>query len=155
MQASYAKRIEAQIERFMATRRRFATLNPYGVPISTGGWAGNGLLSGSALLTTASQGVSPIWWTRISHSGLLSMYTGVTLGRLSLLFQASERFKESRLRQQSSRFHVYRGGVVPGVLVLKPDFPENKEDWPFLWERTSMLSAWELTMFISFTRPMI
>jgi endoglucanase len=25
------------------------------------------------------------------------------------------------------------GGVVPGVLILKPDFPENKEDWPFLW----------------------
>jgi hypothetical protein len=19
------------------------------------------------------------------------------------------------------------------VLILKPDFPENKEDWPFLW----------------------
>ena len=25
------------------------------------------------------------------------------------------------------------GGVVPGVLILAPDFPENKEDWPFLW----------------------
>ena len=25
------------------------------------------------------------------------------------------------------------GGVVPGVLILKPDLPENKEDWPFLW----------------------
>jgi hypothetical protein len=25
------------------------------------------------------------------------------------------------------------GGVVPGVLILPPDFPENKEDWPFLW----------------------
>jgi endoglucanase len=25
------------------------------------------------------------------------------------------------------------GGIVPGVLILKPDFPENKEDWPFLW----------------------
>ena len=22
---------------------------------------------------------------------------------------------------------------MPGVLILKPDFPENKEDWPFLW----------------------
>ena len=22
---------------------------------------------------------------------------------------------------------------VPGVLVLKPDYPENKEDWPFFW----------------------
>lgn len=25
------------------------------------------------------------------------------------------------------------GGIVPGVLILNPDFPENKEDWPFLW----------------------
>jgi endoglucanase len=25
------------------------------------------------------------------------------------------------------------GAVVPGLLILKPDFPENKEDWPFLW----------------------
>ena len=25
------------------------------------------------------------------------------------------------------------GGIVPGVLIIKPDFPENKEDWPFLW----------------------
>ena len=25
------------------------------------------------------------------------------------------------------------GGVVPGVLIIEPDFPENKEDWPFLW----------------------
>jgi len=22
---------------------------------------------------------------------------------------------------------------VPGILILKPDFPENKEDWPFFW----------------------
>ena len=30
-------------------------------------------------------------------------------------------------------FSFIAGGVVPGVLVLKPDFPENKNDWPFLW----------------------
>ena len=30
-------------------------------------------------------------------------------------------------------FTFIAGGVVPGILVLKPDFPENKEDWPFLW----------------------
>ena len=30
-------------------------------------------------------------------------------------------------------FTFIAGGVVPGVLVLKPDFPENKNDWPFLW----------------------
>jgi endoglucanase len=23
--------------------------------------------------------------------------------------------------------------MVPGVLIVKPDFPEAKTDWPFLW----------------------
>ena len=22
---------------------------------------------------------------------------------------------------------------MPGVLLIRPDFPENKNDWPFLW----------------------
>ncbi len=30
-------------------------------------------------------------------------------------------------------FSFIAGGIVPGVLILKPDFPENKEDWPFPW----------------------
>jgi endoglucanase len=30
-------------------------------------------------------------------------------------------------------FRFIAGGVVPGLFILKPDFPENKEDWPFLW----------------------
>jgi endoglucanase len=25
------------------------------------------------------------------------------------------------------------GGLVPGVIIIKPDFPELKSDWPFLW----------------------
>ena len=28
-------------------------------------------------------------------------------------------------------FSFIPGGVVPGVLVLAPDYPENKSDWPF------------------------
>ena len=24
-------------------------------------------------------------------------------------------------------------GIVPGVRILKPDFPENRDDYPFLW----------------------
>ena len=23
--------------------------------------------------------------------------------------------------------------MIPGVVILKPDFPELKEGWPFLW----------------------
>ena len=30
-------------------------------------------------------------------------------------------------------FSFIPGGVVPGIRILKPDFPENREDYPFLW----------------------
>ncbi len=26
-----------------------------------------------------------------------------------------------------------KGHILPGILIIKPDFPENKEYWPFLW----------------------
>ena len=25
------------------------------------------------------------------------------------------------------------GGMVPGVVIIEPDYPELKEAWPFLW----------------------
>lgn len=25
------------------------------------------------------------------------------------------------------------GGMIPGVVIIQPDFPELKEAWPFLW----------------------
>jgi hypothetical protein len=25
------------------------------------------------------------------------------------------------------------GGMIPGVVIVQPDFPELKDDWPFLW----------------------
>ncbi len=30
-------------------------------------------------------------------------------------------------------FTYIAGGVAPGLILLKPDFLENKDDWPFLW----------------------
>ncbi len=38
-------------------------------------------------------------------------------------------------------FTFIAGGVVPGELILKPDFPENKEDWPFLWGENEYVVA--------------
>jgi endoglucanase len=25
------------------------------------------------------------------------------------------------------------GGMIPGVVIIEPDFPELKDSWPFLW----------------------
>jgi hypothetical protein len=41
--------------------------------------------------------------------------------------------KEVAYGMNRADFSFIPGGVVPGVLVLKPDYPENHEDWPFFW----------------------
>jgi endoglucanase len=41
--------------------------------------------------------------------------------------------KEVAYGSNRADFSFIPGGVVPGVLILKPDFPENREDWPFMW----------------------
>ena len=30
---------------------------------------------------------------------------------------------------------------MPGVMLLKPDFLENKDDWPFLWGENEVVIA--------------
>ena len=41
--------------------------------------------------------------------------------------------KEVAYGNNRADFSFIAGGIVPGVLIVKPDFPENKEDWPFFW----------------------
>jgi hypothetical protein len=41
--------------------------------------------------------------------------------------------KEVAYGSNRADFSFIAGGVVPGVLIIKPDFPENHEDWPFFW----------------------
>jgi hypothetical protein len=52
---------------------------------------------------------------------------------ISFVSGVGTRSKKVTYGNNRADFSFIAGGVVPGVLVLKPDFPENKEDWPFLW----------------------
>ena len=52
---------------------------------------------------------------------------------LSFVSGVGTRSKRVAYGQNRAEFTFIAGGVVPGVLVLKPDLPESQEDWPFLW----------------------
>jgi hypothetical protein len=134
MDSSYTKKTEELVRRYKEQIDVFYRQNPYGVPISRGGWAG----SGSAISFTitnyllhkafpeiidkeyAFRGLNYIWGC---HPGSdISFVSGV--GTLS---------KKVAYGNNRADYSFIAGGVVPGVLILEPDFPENKEDWPFLW----------------------
>jgi hypothetical protein len=108
--------------------------SPYGVPITRGGWAGNEAVIGFA---STNYFVHKAFPEIVGREAVLDGLTYI-LGRhpasnLSFVSGVGARSKRVAYGQNRAEFTFIAGGVVPGVLVLKPDFPENQEDWPFLW----------------------
>jgi endoglucanase len=113
---------------------RLTKENPFGVPITTGGWAGSGwvihlAISVYALHKAFPDLVDPELVLRAADF-LFGCHPGSDISFVSGVGAVS---KEVAYGSNRADFTFIPGGVVPGVLILKPDFPENKEDWPFLW----------------------
>lgn len=134
MPAAYRAALEPAVREWAAKARAMGKENPFGVPITTGGWAGSGSvlnfgLTGDALhrafpeLVDASPVQRALDFLHGHHPASdRSLVSGV--GALS---------KEVAYGSNRADFSFIPGGVVPGVLVLKPDYPENRDDWPFFW----------------------
>jgi len=134
MPETYRKRLRQDAEVYLAELRRQAADNPFGVRITRGGWAGSGTVVNDALAQYALHHIFP------DLVDLEDIYAGLdfVLGRhpghnLSLVSAIGARSKEVAYGNNRADFSFIAGGVVPGILIVKPDLPENKEDWPFFW----------------------
>lgn len=108
--------------------------NPFGVPITTGGWAGSGAVMNHGLSAYALHRLYPDLVDGSAVFRALDFVHGHHPAHdLSLVSGVGTRSKEVAYGSNRADFGFIAGGVVPGVLVLKPDFPENREDWPFFW----------------------
>ncbi|MGK6323391.1 glycoside hydrolase family 9 protein [Sphingomonas sp. DT-51] len=134
MPASYRERLVPAVRAYAATADKAANANPFGVPITTGGWAGSGTVMGYALNAYALHKAFPeIVSADAVFRGaefLLGHHPGSDRSFISGVGTLS---KEVAYGNNRADFSFIAGGVVPGVLVIKPDFPENHEDWPFFW----------------------
>ncbi|HTV18630.1 MAG TPA: glycoside hydrolase family 9 protein, partial [Polyangiaceae bacterium] len=138
MPPAYVARLRERANRFRDERAKqppdSPLNNPFGVPITRGGWAGNGVV---------------VWFGTIAyylHATFPDLFSGreVLLGLeylhgrhpgsdISFVSGVGAESKAVAYGNNRADFSFIAGGVVPGVLILKPDYPENKEDWPFLW----------------------
>ena len=108
--------------------------NPYGVPIGTGGWAGNSQVIGWATTNYHLHEAYPdLVGTDLVTRGLDYLFGTHPAHNHSFVSAVGNRSKHLAYGNNRADFSFIAGGVVPGVLVLKPDFPENMDDWPFLW----------------------
>jgi endoglucanase len=108
--------------------------NPYGVPITKGGWAGNGTVINFAITNYYLHKYFPQQITKEDvFSGLNYIYGCHPASDISFVSGVGTRSKEIAYGNNRADFSFIAGGVVPGVLIIPPDYPENKEDWPFFW----------------------
>ncbi len=121
----------------LAYRKRLdeiALENPFGVLITEGGWAGNGTIINMAVTNYyLHQAFPDIIREEDVLKGLSYILGTHPDSDLSFVSAVGARSKKVAYGMNRADFSFIAGGVVPGVLMLKPDFPENKEDWPFLW----------------------
>ncbi len=134
MEAAYSRKMETLVKAYKNELDQYPKQNPFGVPISTGGWAGSGWVVGFAntnyLLHKAFPNIIDPDYTLRGLNYIYGCHPGSNVSFVSAVGTDSKMVAYGNNRADYS---FIAGGVVPGVLILAPNFPENKEDWPFLW----------------------
>lgn len=134
MPKSFKAKVRPAVVAYKAEADRMATANPFGVPITEGGWAGDGTIMTYALTAAALNKVFPdVIGTDAVYRGLDYIYGTHPGSNLSFVSGVGTQSKEVAYGNNRADFTFIAGGVVPGVLIIKPDYPENREDYPFFW----------------------
>ncbi|EGF90279.1 glycoside hydrolase family protein [Asticcacaulis biprosthecium C19] len=134
MPKGFKARVRPAVIAYAAEVKKMSTANPFGVPITEAGWAGSGRVIDFGLTNAWLNSQFPDVIGTESVFAALEFLHGTHPGsNVSFVSGIGTVSKEVAYGANRADFSFIAGGVVPGVLILKPDFPENKEDWPFLW----------------------
>lgn len=133
MDEKFKAQVEPQVKTYMDNLAAF-NQNPFGVFISTGGWAGNGgIIQNSINCYLLHQHFPDLVNPELVYQGLNYIYGTHPDSDISFVSAVGAHSKQVAYGNNRADFTFIAGGIVPGVLILKPDFPENKEDYPFFW----------------------
>ncbi|HQD17553.1 MAG: glycoside hydrolase family 9 protein [Bacillota bacterium] len=134
MDEPYKQRLRAIAEQYDRLVEDLKKQNPFGVPITGGGWAGAGAVIHFGIVTYMLHKAFPDLVDPEPVFRCVDYILGChPASDVSLASGVGAFSKEIAYGSNRADFSFIAGGVVPGILILKPDFPENKLDWPFLW----------------------
>jgi hypothetical protein len=134
MNENFKEKLEKYVVKHKSEITELEAENPYGVPISSRGWAGNsGIIDWSITNYMAYKAFPGIIEREDVYKGLNYLFGCHPYSNISFVSAVGTRSKKVAYGSNRADFSFIAGGVVPGILILNPDFPENKEDWPFFW----------------------
>ena len=147
----FKERLVPYVEQFKKYDDSLLRSNPYGVPISMRQWGGDQEVVSWAVtnyyLHEAFPGIIGPGYT---IRGIDYLFGCHPYSNISFVSSVGVHSKERFYGGNRADLSFIAGGVVPGILVLKPDFPENQESWPFLWgENESVINICSDYIFLS------
>jgi len=108
--------------------------NPFGVPVSMGTWAGShDVATFGSTMYMLHAAFPEIVGPEYSLRALDYMLGRHPANNLSLVSTVGTQSRLIGYGHNRADYSFIPGGMTPGVIVIKPDFPEVKTDWPFLW----------------------
>ena len=135
MPDSYKEKLRPYMEKYKVYLDSLAIINPYGIPIGLGNWAGGG--------QTVSHGTTVCYAHKYFPDLIGKEYAFKTAAWLfgchpyhnySLVAViGATRPKSVFYGNNRADFSFIPGNMAPGILFRKPDHFENFDDWPFLW----------------------
>jgi len=130
----YKTKLKPYVVKYKSVCDEYTRQNPYGVPIATGGWGGSsGVVNFAITNYYANKYFPDIISPEYVYNGLNYIFGCHPYSNLSFVSSVGTKSKKITYGNNRADFSFIAGGIVPGILVLKPDFPENTEDWPFFW----------------------
>ncbi len=149
MDEAFKNKLKAYAIKYKELNNNLFKENPYGVPISSRGWAGNTQIINWAITNYNVHKLFPdVMGTENVFRGINYILGCHPYHNLSFVLTVGTKTKKIAYGNNRADFSYIAGGIVPGLLLLKPDFLENKDDWPFLWGENECVidtgAAWVL-----------
>ena len=134
MDASFRKALSQTLTQHLPQMEAELGKNPFGVPISPGTWGGS---MGAVTFAVNAYFLHQAFPNLVSGELTLRGFDYV-LGRhpasnVSYVSTVGTSSKLVAYGNNRADYTFIPGGMIPGVVIIQPDFPELKSGWPFLW----------------------
>ena len=133
MDKAFQAKVKAAVPAYVEMLTRGGRDNPYGVSIGGASWAGN------ATIITTAYNCYRVWKyfpdmidPEFVLAGLNYIFGCHPYSNVSFVTSVGVNTKKVAYGNNRADYAVIPGGIVPGLLV-KEDFFENKDDYPFHW----------------------
>ena len=132
---AYKERLRPYVEKYKVYLDSLDTVNPYGVPIGLGNWAGSGsVVSYGTTVSFAAEYFPDIIDKSYAYKAVNYLFGCHPYHNYSLVAAVgAARPKQVFYGNNRADFSFIPGNVAPGLLFRRPDHFENYDDWPFLW----------------------